>query len=113
MGLKREYDEQGYVIVPNLIQPEDWHGLESAAQRAIKRTREGLWPHRRTIGSQFPPYDSKHPDSWGVQHLMHPDLQESAFVKWYASPRFVGAAKELLVCEENELQMGKSSSCWF
>ena len=107
MGFKATYDEQGYVIIPDLIRPEEWHRLESACQRAITRTRDGLWPHRRTLGSQFPPYDSKHPDSWGVQHLMHPDLEETAFVEWYTSPVFLGAVKELLGCEEGDLQMGE------
>jgi len=105
MGVRAIYVEQGYVIIPDLIRPEEWHRLESACQRAITRTREGLWPHRRTLGNQFPPYDSKHPDSWGVQHLMHPDLQEAAFVEWYTSPAFLGAVKELLGCEERDLQM--------
>lgn len=107
MGLKATYDEQGYVIIPDLIRPEEWDRLESACQRSITRTRDGLWPHRRTLGSQFPPYDSKHSDSWGVQHLMHPDLQEAAFVKWYTSPVFLEAVKELLGCEEGDLQMGE------
>ncbi|EPS96329.1 hypothetical protein FOMPIDRAFT_1038193 [Fomitopsis schrenkii] len=102
---KQLFDEQGYVMIPDLI-PEQWHkDLEDAAERAIALTRSGEWKHRRTVGSQFPPYDPDSLDSWGVQHVMHPDMGEPAFARWYTSDPLIGAVKGLLDCDEDELQM--------
>ncbi|KAF8952257.1 hypothetical protein BDZ97DRAFT_1809771 [Flammula alnicola] len=104
-ALKAFYEKEGYVIVPNLIQPGDWPELEQACERVIARTREGAWPYRRTVGKQFPPYGDENPDSWGVQHVMHPDLKERAFVVWYTSSRLLKVVAELLGCQDNDLQM--------
>ncbi|KAI3611441.1 phytanoyl-dioxygenase family protein [Moniliophthora roreri] len=106
-SIKQTYDTQGYVIVPNLISPSDFAELQAACDNVVNRTREGNWPHRRVVGKQFPPYDSENPDSWGVQHLMHPDLGDPAaiFAKWYTSDRLVNAVKVLLECNERDLQM--------
>jgi hypothetical protein len=102
-----QYETQGYVIVPDLIPPEQFAELEKACDRVISLTRSGSWKHRRTFGKQFPPWDDDNPDSWGVQHLMHPDLNEPIFARWYASDALLQVCKELLDCEENNLQMGK------
>ncbi|KAI0667447.1 hypothetical protein C8Q78DRAFT_994134 [Trametes maxima] len=104
-SLKELYDEQGYVIVPGLVTPEHLDALESASERVIARTRSGQWPHRRTVGRQFPPYGDGDPDSWGVQHVMHPELGEKAFARWYTSDALVGTVRELLGCKEEDLQM--------
>ncbi|KAH7922431.1 hypothetical protein BV22DRAFT_1037504 [Leucogyrophana mollusca] len=102
---KQQYEEQGFVIVPGLIPPGDVKELEDACDRVIKKTRTGEWPHRRTVGKQFPPFDNDNPDSWGVQHVMHPDLGEPAFAKWYTSDALVNTTAELLECSEEQLQM--------
>ena len=104
---KELYDEQGFVIVPSLIPPYQFDELKAAAQRTIDRTRAGSWTHRRTVGRQFPPFDDDHPDSWGVQHVMHPQLGERAFAEWYTSDELLSVVKELLSCGEEDLQMGK------
>ncbi|KAI6001820.1 hypothetical protein EDD15DRAFT_2227674 [Pisolithus albus] len=104
-SVKEMYDEQGYVIVPGLVTPEYFTLLGKACERVIAKTRSGVWPHRRTVGRQFPPYDNDNPDSWGVQHVMHPDLGEPVFAEWYTSEGLLAVARELLQCEEDELQM--------
>ncbi|KAH7886680.1 hypothetical protein F5I97DRAFT_1028191 [Phlebopus sp. FC_14] len=104
-SIKDLYDEQGYVIVPGLIPPADFKALEEACERAVSKTRSGAWPYRRTVGKQFPPFDNDSPDSWGVQHIMHPDLNEPAFANWYTSEGLTNASKELLNCQDHELQM--------
>ncbi|KAH7930076.1 hypothetical protein BV22DRAFT_1001524 [Leucogyrophana mollusca] len=104
-SIKEQYDAQGFVLVPGLIPPGDAKELEEACSRVIEKTRTGEWPHRRTVGKQFPPFDSDNPDSWGVQHVMHPDLGEPAFAKWYTSDGLVDAATQLLDCKEESLQM--------
>lgn len=102
---KKTFEEQGFVIIPNLIQPESRRALEEACERVITRTRAGDWPHRRVVGKQFPPFDDDNPDSWGVQHVMHPDLDEPAFAEWYTSDPLINACKNLLGCAEDQLQM--------
>lgn len=104
--LKQAYDEQGYVVVPGLIPADDFPKLTEACDRAVARTRDGSWTLRRTVGKQFPPYGVDDPDSWGVQHVMHPDLGEPVFAKWYTSQALRGVVEELLECGEEDLQMG-------
>lgn len=103
--LKAIYDEQGYIVVPDLVTEDDRRPLEEACEHAISLTRAGNWPHRRTVGKQFPPFDNDNPDSWGVQHVMHPDLGEPVFAQWYTSQPLVEAVKTLLDCREDDLQM--------
>lgn len=103
---KALYDEQGYIVLPNLIPPETFEALKEACDHATAKTRAGSWPHRRTVGRQFPPFDDSNPDSWGVQHIMHPDLEEPIFADWYTSDALINVSMELLQCNEDELQMG-------
>ncbi|KAL0948378.1 hypothetical protein HGRIS_010960 [Hohenbuehelia grisea] len=102
---KQQFQEQGFVIIQGLVQPQDRAELEVACDRVIAKTRSGEWPHRRTVGKHFPPYGDADPDSWGVQHVMHPDLEEPAFAQWYTSEPLLTAAKELLECKDEDLQM--------
>ncbi|KAF9807774.1 hypothetical protein IEO21_08050 [Rhodonia placenta] len=102
---KQIYNDQGFIIVRDLIPVDSRKSLEEAADRAIARTRSGSWKLRRTVGRQFPPYGDDDPDSWGVQHVMHPELREPAFAQWYTSDPLVNVVKELLGCQEDELQM--------
>lgn len=102
---KTLYDDEGYVIIPNLIDPSEFVLLKEASTRVIEKTRAGKWPHRRTVGKQFPPFNVDSPDSWGVQHVMHPDLESPEFVQWYTGDRLTGVVRELLGCSEDDLQM--------
>ena len=106
MSLKGIYERDGFVKIPNLITDAQFPKLVAACDRAIQRTRSGSWSHRRTVGKQFPPYGEDNVDSWGVQLLMHPDLGEPEFAEWYCSDGLVNVVKELLECEEKDLQMG-------
>lgn len=104
--LKVTYDDQGYVLVPDLISPDLHPTLRAACDRVIAKTRAGAWPHRRTVGKQFPPFDDTNPDSWGVQHVMHPALGEPVFARWYTSEGVRAVAAALLGCDAGALQMG-------
>lgn len=105
---KETYVRDGFVFVPGLVDSGELPDLRAACDRVVAKTRAGEWPHRRIVGKQFPPFDGDEPDSWGVQHIMHPALGEPAFVRWYGSEGVVGAAVSLLECEEEEVQMGES-----
>ena len=48
---KQLFDEQGYVIIPDLIPEASRKELEDAAERVIARTRSGKWKHRRTVST--------------------------------------------------------------
>lgn len=108
-ALRKQYLEQGYIIIPDFLSSSELAALRSATHRVVEKTRSGRWPYRRVWGKQFPPFDTDQevPDVWGVQHVMHPDLGERAFATWYASRKLVNVAKGLLGCEEDELQMGE------
>lgn len=111
LSLKALFDLNGYIIVPNLIPPPLLQPLKEACNRVVFKTRKGDWPHRRIVGKQFPPFiDTEgEPDSWGVQHLMHPDLEERVFAEWYGSEGLRNVCKELMECKEEDLQMGAST----
>ncbi|KAI9439363.1 hypothetical protein H4582DRAFT_2076056 [Lactarius indigo] len=102
--LKEHYDTHGYVIIPELVTRSEHDGLLAATERAAARTRSGSWTHARVVGKQFPPYGAGD-DIWGVQHAMHPALGEPAFGRWYAGDAVRGAAKTLLGCQDDHLQM--------
>jgi len=105
--LKEHYDTHGYVIIPGLITPSEHADLLAATDRAVARARSGAWPHARIVGKQFPPYGAvDDSDVWGVQHAMHPVLGEPGFSRWYAGDAVRGAARTLLGCQDEELQMG-------
>lgn len=107
--LKEHYDTHGYVIIPGLLTPSEHADLLAATNRVVARTRSGSWPHARVVGKQFPPYGIGD-DIWGVQHAMNPALEEPIFARWYAGDAVRGAAKMLLGCHDEELQMGGFSS---
>lgn len=109
LDIKSTYDRDGFVKISGLISQKELTELVAACDRAVKRTRSGSWPFRRTVGKQFPPYDNEHPDSWGVQHVMHPDLGEDVFVKWYSSKELLDTVMQLLECNEGDLQMGMAA----
>ncbi|KAK4110983.1 hypothetical protein N656DRAFT_189218 [Canariomyces notabilis] len=98
----------GYVIIPNLLSPSELAPLRDAAARLTAVARSGGWPHVRTVGKQFPPWDGSRvaqgqwPGIWGVQHLLHPDLPVSEadrdlFVRAYFSRGILAVARELLL----------------
>ncbi|KAJ7933861.1 hypothetical protein B0H13DRAFT_1952305 [Mycena leptocephala] len=94
---RTQFEEDGFVIIPGLVSPEEFPRLERACADVICRTRQGSWPHRCT-----------NPDSWGVQHVMHPDLDQPVFSQWYTSTAVINAVQTLMGCEEDQLKMG-----WF
>jgi len=103
--LKGHYDTHGYVIIPGLLTPSEYADLLAATDRAVARTRTASWPHAWVVGKQFPPYGAGG-DIWGVQHAMHPALEEPIFARWYAGDGVREAARMLLGCQDDELQMG-------
>ncbi|KXX73199.1 hypothetical protein MMYC01_210046 [Madurella mycetomatis] len=100
-SLRRE----GYVIIPSILSAQELSTLRDAASRLTQIARTGAWPHIRTVGKQFPPWDASLVPSqtgiWGVQHLLHPSLpvpqaDRDAFARLYFSPRLLAVTKELL-----------------
>lgn len=98
--LRAAYAEHGYVVVEGVLPPPsspEYAQLQAAAEAAVQATRAGSWPHRRIVGKRFPPFDATNPDSWGVQHLMHPEAPEhEVFRRFYADPKLLAVSAALL-----------------
>jgi hypothetical protein len=104
--IREHYDAYGYVVIQGLIGPSEHNDLVAATNRIVARTRSGSWPYARVVGKQFPPYGVGD-DIWGVQHVMHPALGEPTFARFYEGDTVRGAARLLLGCRNDELQMGE------
>ncbi|KAH7319782.1 phytanoyl-CoA dioxygenase [Stachybotrys elegans] len=103
----QQLERDGYVVVRGAVAGEKLDRLREASARVAELARGGGWPHVRTIGKQFPPWEptAEH-GIWGVQHLMHPDLPGSReFTELYFSEEVLGTVKELLACEDEHLVM--------
>ncbi|KAK0709809.1 hypothetical protein B0T26DRAFT_616229, partial [Lasiosphaeria miniovina] len=100
----------GFVIVRNTLSATDLTTLRGAATRLTSVARCGAWPHVRTVGKQFPPWDASAARSagiWGVQHLLHPDLplstaDRAAFARVYFSDAVLRVVRELLEMDSDE-----------
>ncbi|KAF9882931.1 hypothetical protein FE257_004866 [Aspergillus nanangensis] len=94
--------QNGFVVIPSLLTPDEITSLRTAATKATTLTRTGHWPHFRTVPKQFPPWPTTPPPAseggiWGVQHLLHPSLPGRAeFARFYFSPKVLAIAEELL-----------------
>lgn len=104
---KLEHD--GFVVVKRVVDNDTLETLRKSSARAADIARKGEWPHVRTVGKQFPPWDSSAAVTdgiWGVQHLMNPDLADSdVFASLYFSEAILGIAKGLLQCSDEDLVM--------
>jgi len=105
LSYKQYLDEHGYVIIDGLIPPELIESLRIACDHTVEKARNNEWKLRRVVGVQFPPFPEEAEDVWGVQHVMHPDLQEPIFAQWYGSDKLLEVIKELLEVKEDELQL--------
>lgn len=105
--IRERFHRDGYVIVDGIFQNQDIKELQRAAEEVTQLTREGKWTHRRVVGKQFPPYDTIiSPDSWGVQHLMHPDLpHHELFTRFYGSSPLLDIAANLLKTSVANMQL--------
>lgn len=92
----------GFVVIRNLLTPEEVTHYRTTATEATTLTRAGTWPHFRTVPKQFPPWPTTPPPAseggiWGVQHLLHPEMPgRSSFASCYFSPAILAVAEELL-----------------
>ncbi|KAI9841490.1 MAG: hypothetical protein M1837_000651 [Sclerophora amabilis] len=100
-------NHDGFVLVPSVLTPPQLATLRAASARSTGMARSGNWPHLRTLPKQFPPWPSSPADGiWGVQHVMHPALPDSAiFAESYFSDRILDSVKCLLDCDDDELIM--------
>ncbi|EYE96623.1 phytanoyl-CoA dioxygenase family protein [Aspergillus ruber CBS 135680] len=93
----------GYVLIPSLFAPTEITNLRNTASRAASLARTGSWPHFRTVPKQFPPWPKEPPPAeeggiWGVQHLLHPEVEgRSEFAGVYFSEKVLGIVEKLLL----------------
>lgn len=102
-------EQDGFVVVKGAVDEATLEILRQRSSQATDLARRGEWPYVRTVGKQFPPWDSSAAVTdgiWGVQHLMNPDLPGSdVFAGLYFSESLLGVAKELLQCGDEDLVM--------
>ncbi|KAK8037908.1 Phytanoyl-dioxygenase [Apiospora phragmitis] len=114
-ALREKLHRDGFVIIRQILSPDELEPLRAAATRATALARGGNWPHIRTVGKQFPPWPSK-PDPaeggiWGVQHLLHPDLPGSeVFAQSYFGDTVLDIVKALLSSSDDDKDKEEGSS---
>lgn len=99
--------QDGYVVVKAIVDHDKLEALRASSSKATSLARRGAWPHVRTVGKQFPPWDpSVEKGIWGVQHLMNPELPDSdLFTSLYFSEEILSIVRELLQCDDDQLVM--------
>ncbi|KAK4495755.1 hypothetical protein PRZ48_013023 [Zasmidium cellare] len=107
-NLKEDFERDGFVVVPSGLTEEQLEELRAASQHIAQLSRDGKWPHIRTLPRQFPPWPSDPSKGiWGVQQLMNPDLPgHELFTQSYFNDSTIATVQELLGgCSEDELVM--------
>ncbi|KAF4125620.1 Phytanoyl-CoA dioxygenase (PhyH) [Geosmithia morbida] len=104
-----QLERDGFVVVRSILSDEQLSALLEASRKAAELARSGHWPHIRTVGKQFPPWESTPPAAgiWGVQHLMNPSLPgNEVFASAYFSEAILSIVRDLLGgCGDDELVM--------
>ncbi|KAL6865783.1 hypothetical protein ACO1O0_001881 [Amphichorda felina] len=102
-----QLERDGFVVIKSIFSGEQLAALREAATKATELGRKGQWPHVRTVGKQFPPWDPvSEKGIWGVQHLMNPELPGHAvFTEAYFSEEILRIVRELLQCSDEDLIM--------
>ncbi|PTB56040.1 hypothetical protein M431DRAFT_114615 [Trichoderma harzianum CBS 226.95] len=99
----------GFVVIKSIVSPSKLEALRTASLKAEQLARSGQWPHVRTVGKQFPPWnheEAMEKGIWGVQHLMKPSMPgHETFTALYFSEEILSIVRELLQCEDEELVM--------
>lgn len=100
-ALRASLHEQGYVVIRSLLRPAQLAELQDATRRTTEFGRSGKWPHVRTVGKQFPPWDPADAVAkgiWGVQGLLNPDLggDSLVFARGYFCDEVLDVVKALL-----------------
>jgi EEF1A N-terminal glycine/lysine methyltransferase len=109
-GYLSDLEKDGFVVVKSILTPSQLDSLRSAAASATALARAGDYPHVRTVGKQFPPWNAAEASSsgiWGVQHLMNPSLPgHDLFTSLYFSSAVLDIVKQLLGdCADDDLVM--------
>jgi hypothetical protein len=92
-----QFNDEGYVIIDG-INASVYDEVKEAAERAVAKARRQDWPHIRQVTSDGPF------DIWGVSNLLDPELDESAFGDYLATPEVLDTARVLL--NDRPLRLG-------
>lgn len=98
------------MIVDDLIPTDLYEPLCEAADRVTEKGRQGEWDNVRIVGKQFPPWsaEDRKQGTWGVQNIMHPDLNEPIFAEWYGSDDMLDVSAALMGVGREAMQFGES-----
>ncbi|KAL8643615.1 MAG: hypothetical protein Q9226_008239, partial [Calogaya cf. arnoldii] len=105
--LKSTLASQGFIILPNVLNPTEFSSLRTACSTIRSLASSGQWPHLRTLPKQFPPWSSDPSNGiWGIRHLLYLDIPyQSLFAASYFNDTIINTVKHLLDCEEEDLIM--------
>lgn len=108
-SLRAKLESDGYVLLSMTLNSAHVLRLQAIAEAVEKRARAGIWPHVRTVGKQFPPWDPADATTqgvWGVQHLMKPSCPfNEEYTSLYFSEELLQFAKMLMDCTDDDLVM--------
>ncbi|KAG6016974.1 hypothetical protein E4U43_002635 [Claviceps pusilla] len=103
-SLVADLERDGFVIVRGILSGQKLADLRRASLEVEKLGRSGQWPHVRTVGKQFPPWEfcPEH-GIWGIQHLMNPALPgHDFFTQQYFSEEVLRIVEVLLQCDDDD-----------
>ncbi|KAK0382741.1 hypothetical protein NLU13_9837 [Sarocladium strictum] len=108
-GLREKLDRDGFVKIRASLRSAYIIRLQAITEAVEQRARQGQWPHVRTIGKQFPPWDPADAVDrgvWGVQHLLKPTCPFSEeYADLYFSEGLLRHARALMSCTDDDLVM--------
>lgn len=106
-ALRAGLDRDGFVTVPNALSETNLNSLRDCCHRSAELARAGQWPYFRTLPKQFPPWTNDASQGiWGVQHLLHPDMNNGdEYAASYFNDTVVDSVCALLQCKREDLVM--------
>ena len=105
--LRASLDHEGFVTIPNALSENELYNLRAACHKSAQLARMRKWPYVRTLPKQFPPWDDDVSNGiWGVQHLLHPNINDSLlYRRSYFNSTVIDSVTALLDCSRDDLVM--------
>lgn len=103
-----DIEENGFVVIRNLLSPEEIEKYLEASEKLVEYARAGHWSAVRTTDKQFPPWPKNFsPNIWGISGLLHPDLGElsTPFHDFYGNEKLLAIVCDILQVDKSQLSM--------
>lgn len=97
----KQFDEQGYLVIPRGVPYEALESARAAARRMISKCTNGGYPYCRADARLSERFIEK------VDHIFHPDIFEPAVFEAIQDSRILETAKLLLKCDDVFINMNR------